>query len=533
MKKCLDRLILFLFFAFLFSFVLISCATVESETRRILEQDYGMTKEEAKTGAAHALRLHRAKKDSSRKLVIEKDEDGDKYYPIDFSSISIEEKIEKIEEILELLKLVEDERKLSSGDKQFLDYFPQITERLTRQRNIFEWQISRYAHVQRYGEFLLQFGLPGEELEKEKKLRDSAYVTCPLVDLRKDLVFKPQYVLLAEKEGRRDLLERIVIDWDYMSEESNPDYPEKDPTKDKIWKKKTTKLLFESIDVNVPSDRKADYVMVYRMDKNGNPEKYPVISVFRRMDSKHLTLALLDFSKSSDTSFGVPDQIMTIQTIEKGSDLVEHQRDFIDIILNPDSRKENGKFKFNEKKMEVFLSQPGELEVSEGEINEDGWNVPLAYKVANKMSEAKNFEVYIKYQRPEVEDGKNYEKKIEHAVFKYHSASSKYIDAEGRVTEFYKPKKDFQDLIIAKINIKGKEITLFPKDAQAIQLLANSLISEKPYRIDYDFGKERISIIDKNGDGVYTLKRSQLKPAKVEFQYDVKPESAPVYYDGH
>ncbi len=509
----------------LLSFIFFSCSTVETKTREILEQEYKMTREEAKTGAAHALRLDRAKKDPNGKLIVERDKDGKGYYPIDYSSVPIDDKIDKLKEIIEMLDYVRDERKLGPQDRQFLDRFTQIRKRFARQRGIIKWQLRRYNRIKMYKEFRRKIGFRAGDLDKNKKLGDSAYVTCPLVDLEKDTVFKPDYVRLTEKEGRVYFLEKLTIDWNYWVQESNPDYPQKDPTKEKVWREKTARLLFETVDVDVPPDRKADYVMVYRLDKNGQPEKYPVISVFHSMDSRYLNLATLDFSKSTDASFGVPDQIVNIAAIQKGSDLIETQRDFINLILNPEC-KNREKLALNREKMKVYLAHPGQFKSSEGEINEKGWTVPMAYRIAGKMGEVDNFKAFMKYKV----DKEKKTVKIDYIALKYHVTYSEYIDVAGRVVEFYRVGPDFKDINVASAGIKGKEVTIFPKNKPAIQILVNSLISPKPYKVEYDSGDERITLIDTNGDGIFTVKKTEAKSAVINLKYDVKSET-PSYRD--
>ncbi|MBU1091587.1 hypothetical protein KKA27_01875 [Patescibacteria group bacterium] len=519
---------LFSFFFLVFvSFVLYSCGpTIEGEMKRILKEKNNLTEEAASTGAAHGLRLYRAKKDSEGKLLIETDRDGNKYYPIDFTSVSTEEKIEKLKEITEIIRSLKDERKLDASDRQFLEYFPQAMKRLERQRFGLEWQLKRYARVKARREFLSILGLPGEKIDKDKKLRDSAYVTCPLVDLEKDIVFKPEYVILAEKENRMNTMEKFAVDWDYLVEEDNPDYPEKDPTKTKIWKNKTAKLFFQTVDIDNPPDRKADYIMVFRFDKQGNQEKYPAISVFHSINGNDMTVVVVDVDDSNGTSFGVPDHFTNVNDVKKGSDLMSKHPELIEMIL-VSNLKENGQgFKFAKKKMDVFLSQPGQIEVVGAEINKEGWSVSGKYKVVDKTGKVNNFKVFIKYKNDKdtKKNESNFARDIEWVAFKYHSPISEYMEIEGRVVEFYRVKKDFDGVRMTKINIKGKEVTLFPENKVAIQMLVSTLVKDGPYRIDYDSGDQRSSIVDTNGDGVYTDKKTQAKPVDVSLRHDVESQ---------
>jgi len=519
----------FVLLAILFSFILSSCGpTLETEMKKIFKEKYKMTEEEAETGAAHGVRMNKAKRDLDGKLVIEEDKDGNKYYPIDFSSVPVDEKIKELESILEMLSGLNDERKLDPRDRQFLEYFPQVLERLKKQKKSVEWQLKRYTRVKRFEEFLVWLGLPSEKIKENKKLRDGAYVACPLVDIEKDTVFEPEYVILAKKDGRHKITEKLVVNWDFWVKEDNKDYPEKNPTKKKIWVNKTIKLLFLSIDVDDLPDKKADYITVFRLGEDDLREKHPVISVFHSVDSKYLGVAVIDEDSSEDPFFGIPNRFMSLGGIEKGSDLISKYRGIIDSILNPEQRSDK-EFKFTKKKMEVYLMQPGKVDISSNvDVSKDGWKVPVKYRVIGKKGKVKNFTVHIKYKKKKLDD-KSLPNKIEWVAFKYHSPSSEYSDIEGRVVEFYGVSEKFSDLMIEKINILDKEITLFPENGSAIQMLIHALISAKPYRIDYDSGEQRAVIVDTNGDGVYTERRSQKKPLTIELKQDVSSKKKSAY----
>ncbi len=46
------------------------------------------------------------------------------------------------------------------------------------------------------------------------------------------------------------------------------------------------------------------------------------------------------------------------------------------------------------------------------------------------------------------------------------------------------------------------------------------LVKERPFRIDFDFGENRLSITDKDGDGKYELKETQRKPSYIDIRND-------------
>ncbi len=522
LKNRLTRFLCFCFFCLVF--LIVGCGpTIEGETKRILKNQHKMTEEEASVGASHALRYYFAEKDENGNLVI-KSEDGDKCYPIDYSTIPVHQKIDKLKETIDLINTLRDERNLNPGLIRYLKNFPDMIKRVERQKIAYEWQLGRYTRVERYIDFLKKLGLSSFLIEKNSKLKDGAYVGNVLVDLKKDLVFKPKYFILAEKDGRISFLEKIVMDWDYELEKDNPDYPEKDPTHKTIWEKKKVKLLFQTIDINDPVDNKADCILVYRLNEAGEPEEYPVISVFHPINSSLLKVALIDADKSGNPSFGVPDSFKDVYNVKKGSDLISSYRGLIDEILNP-SKDKNESFAFTREEMKVFLTKPGESAVVREEINNSGWKVPISYKFVSNTG-INNYQVFIKYKKEKGDDDKKLKpKKIEWIAFKYHSPDSKHINIEGRVVEFFKPQKEY-DLEFTKITVEDKEIVLFPKGKAAIQLLVSTLKKKNPYRIDYDFGERRMTIEDKNDDGVYTAKRWQAKPTDIKLNEDASPYTA-------
>ncbi|MFH1979194.1 MAG: hypothetical protein ABII97_02335 [Patescibacteria group bacterium] len=487
--------------------------------REILKKEHNMTEQEAKTGAAHGLRLDKVLKDSDGNLKFESDESGDVVFPIDYSSVTVEKKIEKLQEMVNVIDRLGNER-LNQEYARFLDYFPSVLKRLGRQRSILSWHLRRYIRVKRYGEFLVALGLSSEAIEKDKRLRDGTYISSPLVDLEKTLSFEPKYVKLAREKGMGTIIERFVIDWEYSVLKDNPDYPEKDPTKNEIWEAKKIRLIFETVDINSPQDYVADYICVYR-EEGGIRQDFPAISVFRRIDGTDLTVAVVDHYDVA--SLGVPDDFSVVTNVKRGSDLSSRYRTLIESILDKGKQPEKIFFKRTRTKMHAYLVKPGEVNVSGPQINEKGWEVPVSYKINGASGVVDNFQVFIKY----VKKGKDglastgMSKEIEWIAFKYHGRNNAYAEIDGRVVEFYKAKDQFKSGINS-IAIKEKVITIFPKNGIARQLLVGSLVREKPFKIEYDFGKYRESIKDVDGNGVFTEKTMQTKPPVIKLKHDIE-----------
>src|SRR3989339_588272 len=70
--------------------------------------------------------------------------------------------------------------------------------------------------------------------------------------------------------------------------------------------------------------------------------------------------------------------------------------------------------------------------------------------------------------------------------------------------------------------INGKVLELFIVNEASRRMIFEYLIEKKSFRIDYDEGEKRISIIDKNNDGILETRKMQTKPHSVEINYDVK-----------
>ncbi|RMD58830.1 hypothetical protein D6821_02575, partial [Candidatus Parcubacteria bacterium] len=443
--------------------VLGGCTSLSTVMKKDLEEQ-GYTREEALTGTAYGGLLYdRAIKDEDGNMVVK-----DGRVPIDYTSVSLEEKVDRLQKTKDTIDQVLDETKLNKDDRRFFRSFPQIRERIKHQKKIVSWQLERYKRILRYKEFRQELGLGTFTLDQEKKFNDDSFVSCPLVDLSTFTVFEPDYVLQAKKEGRIHVLESFRIhNWEFEREVPNPDYPKKDKTRATIFIKERFGLEFRAIDVDDPIDRKPDYFEVYRLDysqsQSGQPEQFPIIAIYRAVDEDEPRIMLVDYNKPGDPSWGVPDEFIRTNEIKRASDFLSNRELLVKVLLPEKRAKE---FRFNDSdEMPVSLAYWNEIAKAKPEVNPDGWPTPpeSEYRIVGKGGEVDNFRVMVQLRTKE--DGSRYLEKI---IYKYHPPGRPYGELNRRVVEFYQPLKQFAKMPVDKVVINGKSIKIYPQGQPAV-----------------------------------------------------------------
>jgi hypothetical protein len=501
-----------------------ACTTLEGETKRILKEKYDMTEEEAITGAAHAIRLEKAQKNPDGELVTENG------YLIDYEfGISLESRYESLTDKLADLHWLLNEREMRDNLSfwGYINHFAPIKERLREQKTILEFKEGRYAHVIKYLEFLEKLGINTKMLKKIGKYHDDAWISCPLVDLKKEAPFEPDYVVTAKKSDRQEVVEKRTVSESFYLEKDNPDYPAVTKTEKTVKVMVNKSLLYRSISID--GDKKADYVEVFRLDKDGQPEEFPIIAAYHTLADARLTLLKLDIDEPGHPSFGVPEEFVVVYDVESGIDIEKNHRDLILQALK--GREKEKEFELAKHEMRAFFARPGETKIAEAEINAEGWPLPDDY------SQNGNFEIFIKYVKEDkpmtaAKNMKPEPRKIEWVALRYHAPINKYTDLANRPVEFYHPAAKYAELKYDGIRIDEKRLELYSQ-GQGSNLLIQYFIADKPFRIDYDSGKKRISVFDNDGDGLYEAKKEEMIPTKIELENDAKVVANTPVYDGY
>src|SRR3989339_759384 len=409
----------------------------KKKTKKIFKETYGMNEYEADTGAAQVILKDKARKDSNGKMIIEIDENGNSGYAINYEAFSVEEKLKQINDLLETTNTLLDPRQTNPSSEigKYLKNHPEIKKRIEYQKTILEENASRYTRICQYIAWCKMIGINVEQMENFKKWKNDNVVLYPGTDLEKETNFIPEYVKRALENKRAKTLEEAIIEKTWMEEVDNPDYPDKDKIHKKIWETKKVKLIITITDID--SDKKGDYLHIFRLDPDGKAEKYPIISIYHKIDSDNMSILSIDLDRPGDPSFGIPDEfsVVYISSIE---DFQKNQQETLKKAIN--GRKED----------------------------------------------------------------------------------NKYGDIKGRVVEFYRLNEEYQKLSFDNIVINGKVLELFIVNEASRRMIFEYLIEKKSFRIDYDEGEKRISIIDKNNDGILETRKMQTKPHSVEINYDVK-----------
>ncbi len=492
----------------IFSLAFLSCNEAEEKIATKLQKEHQMSEYESQTGAAHLIRYAITKKDGG-KLKIQRDKDGGSYFPIDYAAVKDKEKIkflaDKAEDYRECL---ENSRgwnlHFAFFEKQGVDLRSSFKEKMI----LCQWWQGRFEERQKNIEFKRL--LSGDQSIKidEKWLVDACAI-YPLAEPKENITFKPDYVLEA-KESKE--LERIELTWDLQREVENPDYPNIDPVKKKIWKAEKYCLRILAFDIS-PFDRKPDYVEVYRIDKEGNQEEHPIISVFHVDGEQNLSLAVIDLDQKGEIGFGIPDIFETVD-ISKGSDLLNSYSELLDKTL---LGKERVKKNFQEKSCrEIYLVQPGDVGPV-AEINPNGWIVPFEYKF-KKSGRVRNFTPLVKFEGPngnckELGDPPYI---LEHIALQYHARDSRDDDVRGRVVEFYKPSADLNNKRITEIKIRDDNLLEFVFEHGSVVVMTSEKAIGKLFRIDYDYDSKRAAIEDKDDDGKLESKTIINKPTDLK-----------------
>ena len=336
-------------------------------------------------------------------------------------------------------------------------------------------------------------------------------IAFPGNDLSKKLRFTIKSVEHGLKE--EDIIEDLEVKVSYYEQEENPDYPKKDPLNSKIVVKKERKIRLQTYDFDKPKDNKGDYIEVYRLMEDGNPESRPAVKIFKPEYSSGLSVLVIDYDKEIEKSgFGIPDEVKEVLGISKGSDLYLRSQETIESLFNERKKEKPPEATPESPPMRAEIVEVGEIKSEEYEINVEGWTVPY------NLSGGKNYDLWVKFKKEGPKEDEP--KEIEYIAKRFHASGDRKADSQGRVVEFYRPEKQFlEGILMIEKNDKKHVIKVRKADGPIMEYVDSSILEEKPFKIEYDLGEFRETIEDQNRtpekNSIYETKRRQRTPKEL------------------
>lgn len=459
-------------------------------------------------------------------------ETGANKYVIAYSKVPISKVREQLEGSLKDLDSALDPK--NAEFKQYLDTFnlredvkhdEEIAQAINDRLNVADLQTQ---FKQKMGD-IPESG-PEAEMAQGYNVR-RLYVNKPLVDA---FPFNSDVIDAAKKNGTLKQVAALTIDESVQYDHKDPNPKNPEDTNDFVWKARNQKIVlteYKIIDVDKPLDNKGDYIEGYRV-VDGKQEQYPAIRIFFP-PSGSMALLLIDADEEGMPGFGVPDVIQEISSTTNLTDLMQNTSLLNSLFDRKEARKDRVVSPAQLFKVEIAplgAKVPDEWQASP---DPNGWIVPFKY--AN--SQGDNYNVRLRYKRVVI-DPKNPEAhphseylELEYVEKEYTKTGDRYTPSAGRVTEYYRPKKEFAGKVKADVlySADTKKVQFDFEDGTIVEGFVtpgkNKFIEDTPYARSYNEGQKRWWIESSNNDGKYDKRKSIGQPKEQTGQYGAAEEA--------
>ena len=481
-------------------FIMSGCSGMIYNMEQIFQEEENMTLEMAETFAQEGVRIRFLDSDADDNFIMTESADGKMIYKIDYNSIETPVIETKLHELTVTLEGIVDPRNKSHITKYIEDL--NIKDKQLYKLKILKEIESGYTRLNKYKEFLKKLGMDEKTIEMTtKELNDGLAIRWPGF-LEEKTQFEPTYVSEARKkpDTMKSTHTFVLNNFEFYVTKDNPDYPQKDNTKKTIKELESFNLLFSSIDIN--NDKEPDWIEMYQLDNNGIPGKYPAIGVYKTIDESKPVLLVYDIDNNPNhPSYGIPDGFATTYDVKNGLDIIKNQKPIFETVLNGRLNEKKINFEENKAEMKLYSVRPGDIIIVEYEINEDGWPLPTQQYKFND-----NFVLYYKIasQENSITDDESEGIKIEWIAKKYHG-KYEWQSVQERVVEFYKLKPEYIDKEFEKFDVFKNDTVKFSllDEGKLEEWGIKYFIDEHPFKIDYDSGEDRITLIDEDADQKY------------------------------
>jgi hypothetical protein len=461
---------------------------------KIAKDEYKMTQEMADTGLAVKLR--------SRYMKIE-EKDGKKLMVPNYGRVTLDQQIENQKSLQGTLNELLDQK--DKGMEKWRDYAEKrgVLKRWERREEAVDFRLRRLRRVKVFQEFMNAMGYSSPDLTEVSKIAGQYSISLYYPDnkIEDKTKIDPEYVKNALTKERLEMVDTFVK---LLEKKPNPAYPNKDMLEQYIWKEVNKGFRMESYDVDM--DKQIDYIYVFRKNDKGDLEKLPALAVYKSLRSNTPDVCTIDIDKEGSNGYGYPDAIARVSGVTNGYDFLKNNEGlvkamFIDLVKHERERSP-------ESEMKVYVVKYGELENLLWETEtKNGFKVPYNYK--NEKDD--NFRLGYEYKK--AEEGKQPKffeaREIDYFVKKY--------DVAQRVVEAYKLKPEFKGKKFYNVMVLDNNFVEVETDTGMIaRYRLNSLIEEKPFRVEFDYGKYRDTIEDRDGkEPVYEARKRVIQPKEL------------------
>jgi hypothetical protein len=303
-------------------------------------------------------------------------EETDEGYVIDYTKVTVEDAWVMAGNVLGDLDQI-----LSTSNpswRKLLAAIPSEREAFEREEQRWLYIQSQLGQVKTYLSFREMLGYTVTEEEK-------AYSIKYLWPANVDVSYEAEYITNAREAGTLKEVERFVsyVYTPLGYKDRDPAAP--DDTNAFIWRSKLQGYLIISYAIlndKQPSELKADYTEVYRVEINGLdiiPEEKPCLRAMKRLSGKALEVMVIDYDSEGEAGFGVVDEVDVCYS-RTGGALYESKADLFASLSESRQAEAARDRQWEDTELSLHIVRTGEIDKWRGDYNADGWTVPYEYK---------------------------------------------------------------------------------------------------------------------------------------------------------
>jgi hypothetical protein len=261
-----------------------------------------------------------------------------------------------------------------------------------------------------------------------------------------------------------------------------------------VWKARHQKIElteYKIVDVEKPLDNKGDYIEGYRVIE-GKKESRPAIKVFFPT-SGEMAVLLVDLDEEGQPGFGVPDIIEEISNTTNVQELI-NDGELLNSLFDKKEAKKNRVVQEAQLFKIEIMPIGGHVDEWQKSPDASGWLVPFKY--VNERGD--NYNVRVHYKKPNFDPATasthphSEYMEIEYVEKEYTKSGERYEASNGKVIEYYRPRKDFSGPVKANVEYdeNTKKVSFEFEDGSVVEGFVtpgkNKFVEDTPYAKSYN-----------------------------------------------
>ncbi|MDP3726421.1 MAG: hypothetical protein Q8R36_04465 [bacterium] len=323
-----------------------------------------------------------------------------------------------------------------------------------------------------------------------------------------NIPFTASYLEAAKKDGTLRLVDELDFTFSQTFAEKVPDFKDKNSFNWKAHKRGWVLKGYKIVtDTGKPEDNALHYIEIFRKKEDLTPEANPAARGFQSSGGNKVTVFLIFYNKEGELGYGSPDEVWetyvapeTLQQIVTDSTLREKL--LVSLYKPPMKIDQTRPERQRPADSPIYtrIVKLGEVEIDVWQ--KGNWTVPFQYDDFSKTND-----IAFVPLKPEDENNKALKdlKQIKLLVRTFKK------DFNNRVIEYWKPKEKYSARNISEAFAFAETVRVRLKD-QVEESAGITFFAERLVGVDYFSSGKWYSIRDKDGDGVFELKRTITEP---------------------